>query len=218
MGLLKAAFRKLPPEYPAWVLPPQTIGVSTEHTALGGTLSVGTSHLIDAIHAIGIAIAACGVRRLVISNSHGGNLHAADSVGRTLRKELGLLVVKSHYFLFPRPEGVALPESEWRHGLHGGALETAMMLHLRPELVKTSLATDARSLGMELEQSLRLVGPETPGASFSWVAEDLNCSGVAGDATLADAAMGKRIVEWYGGVLADVIRDAREFPIDRLKR
>jgi hypothetical protein len=36
-----------------------------------------------------------------------------------------------------------------------------------------------------------------------------------GDATLADARMGERLVTHYGGVLADVIRDAQAFPLDR---
>ena len=133
-----------------------------------------------------------------------------------LRQEVGLLVVRCHYFLFPRPTGVDLPDAEWRHGLHGGAVETAMMLHLRPDLVRTSHVHDAPPLGDLLERILRHVGTDEEGASVAWLAEDLSRSGVAGNATLADAAMGERLVEGYGQVLADVIRDTKDFPIDRL--
>ena len=48
------------------------------------------------------------------------------------------------------------------------------------------------------------------------MARDLNANGVVGAATLADAALGGRLVDHYGGVLAQVIRDARAFPLERL--
>ena len=59
-----------------------------------------------------------------------------------------MLAVKASYFDFPRPADVDLPDLEWRHGLHAGAIETAMMLHLRPELVG-GLPTDITSARSE---------------------------------------------------------------------
>jgi creatinine amidohydrolase len=70
-------------------------------------------------------------------------------------------------------------------------------------------------LGEELEGTMRHLTPEGA-ASFSWLAEDINLSGVAGDARKADAAKGELLVTHYGGVLADVIRDAKAFPLERL--
>lgn len=216
-GLLESAFRHLPSDFPVWVLPPQAVGASAEHLSFPGTISVAESVLGHVICAHGRAVARCGVRRLLVSNSHGGNRHVIDGAGLRLRRESGLLVVKSHYFLFRRPEGVGLPDSEWRHGLHGGAVETAMMLHLRPDLVRASQVKDCPPLGDLLERTLRHVGTDEEGASVSWLAEDLNRSGAAGNATLATAAMGERLVDGYGQVLAEIIRDTKEFPIDRLE-
>ena len=216
MGLLASAFRHLPADFPAWVLPPQAVGSSREHRRFPGTVSLSPEQLGVVIHQYGVAVAACGVRRLVLSNSHGGNRHALDAAGLRLRDEERLLVVHAHYFRFPRPEGVDLPDSEWRHGLHGGAVETAMMLHLRPDLVRTREVRDARSLGEDLDGVLRRLGPTEEAASFSWLAADLNRSGVVGDARRADATMGQCLVDHYGGALADVIRDARAFPVERL--
>jgi creatinine amidohydrolase len=51
-----------------------------------------------------------------------------DAAGLALRAEHGMLVVKASYFRLGRPGGVELPESEWRHGLHGGALETRALI------------------------------------------------------------------------------------------
>ena len=216
-GLLAAAFRGLPADFPAWALPPLAAGASREHERFAGTLGLELRLVADVIHAHGAALARDGVRRLVLSNSHGGNRAAAEMAALRLRDELGLLVVTTHYFLLPRPAGVDLPEAEWRHGLHGGAVETAMMLHLRPDLVRTAAIGDARSLAAELEGTLRRVAPGNDAASFAWLAGDLNPSGVTGDAALADAALGRRLVEGYGAALADIIRDARGFPLDRLE-
>jgi creatinine amidohydrolase len=180
-----------------------------------GTLSLDPELLSSVICHYGAALSRCGIRRLLISNSHGGNRAALDVAGLRMRDELGLLVVKVGYFSFPRPENLDLPDSEWLHGLHGGAVETAMMLHLHPDRVRTGEILDARPLGEELEGTLQRLRPEGA-VSFSWLAGDLNRSGVAGNALRADAAMGARLVAHYGQALADAIRDARAFPLDRL--
>jgi len=215
-GLLEHALRSLPADFPVWVLPSQAVGCSIEHEGFPGTLSLEPELLSKVIYALGAAVARCGARRLLVSNSHGGNVHAVESAALELRRTYRLLVVKSHYFLFPRPKGVELPESEWLHGLHGGAIETSIMLHLRPEFVRARLASDAPSLGQELEHSLRHLRPATLGRSFAWMAQDLHRTGVTGSATLGDAALGKRLIEGYGDTLADLIRDTRKFPIVRL--
>ncbi len=147
LGLLSEAFGRIPEDFPAWALPPQAIGCSREHARFAGTLSVEPEQLSALIEATGEALAQIGVRRLVLSNSHGGNRHALEAAGLRLRDELGMLVVNASWFRFPRPENSDLPEAEWRHGLHGGAVETAMMLHLRPDLVRTSEAGRALSFG-----------------------------------------------------------------------
>lgn len=216
MGILESAFRRLPAGFPARVLPPVVVGCSPEHARFPGTLSLGPELTARVVEKLGADVRRSGPRRLVLHNSHGGNGPAMETAGLRLRDEEEMLVVKASYYLFSRPPDVDLPESEWRHGLHGGAVETAMMLHLRPDRVRTGELTDAPSLGAELEDRLERVGPDAP-ASFSWLAGDLHPSGASGDPRLADAAMGERLVEHYGRVLAEVIRDARRFPLDRLE-
>lgn len=216
LGLLAAAFDRLPADFPARALPPVTVGASREHARFAGTISLEPELLAEVIHAHGAALAEAGVRRLVLSNSHGGNRPAVETAALRLRDELELLVVTAHYFLLPRPAGANLPEAEWRHGLHGGALETALMLHLRPDLVRTEAIGAARSLGADLEGALRRAAPGNDAASIAWLAGDLHPSGVTGDASLADAALGQTLLDGYAEALADVIRDAREFPLERL--
>jgi creatinine amidohydrolase len=216
-GILAEALRLLADAADVWTLPAITIGASEEHARLPGTASVSAEQLIREIVDRGSALAASGVRRLVLANSHGGNRSAMEAAALTLRSEHDLLVVKASWFRFERPEGLGLPEGEWRHGLHGGAVETAMMLHLRPDLVHRALIADFPSLGQELEHTLRRLGPEGQ-ASFAWLAADLHPAGVVGDARLATAELGRRLVEHYGRALAEVIRDTRAFPLERLAR
>lgn len=216
MGILAAAFRRLPQGFPAWALPPQAVGSSPEHLRFPGTLSLPARPLGEVIFHLGVAVAGSGVRRLVISNSHGGNRAVLESAALRLRRECGLLVVKGSYTRFSRPAGVVFPEEEWRHGFHGGAVETAMMLHLRPDLVRMDHAAHFPSLGEELEEAGRRVGPEGE-APFAWLADDLNPTGAVGDPRRADATIGARLVAHYGEVLAEVLQEARAFPLERLR-
>jgi len=216
-GLLDAALARLRAGSEVWTLDPITVGTSEEHGRFDATESVSTAELIQLLVERGAALARAGVRRLVLFNSHGGNRAAIDAAALALRATHDLLVVKANYFRFARPNDVELPEREWRHGLHGGALETAMMLHLRPDLVRRDSIANFRSLGEALEGSLRRVRPEGE-APFAWLAGDLNPRGVVGDARLATPALGARLVEHYAGVLAEVILDALAFPIDALAR
>ena len=216
MGLLTNALDYLPHDFPALVLPVQAIGCSLEHTHFQGTLSLEPHLLSEVIFQNGIALASCGIKRLVLSNSHGGNRYSLDTAGLKLRQEHKLLVVKTNYFLFPRLNDINFPDSEWKHGLHGGAIETAMMQHLRPDLVRSDAIQNYHSLGEELENSLSRTSPESEASSFSWLANDLNSNGVTGDATLANPSIGKRLVNYYGQALSEVIRDAKAFPLEQL--
>lgn len=215
LGVLAEAFRRMPPDLPALALPPQALGASGEHRRFAGTLALPPELLAAALVHTGAAVAETGVRRLVVANSHGGNPAAVDVAALRLRQEHGLLVVKTSWFHGARPDGAGLPDREWRYGLHGGAVETAMMRHLRPDLVRLDQVRRFPSLDEDLSGALRQVSAER-GAAFAWLAGDLNPQGVVGDATLGTAELGARLVAHYGQMLADVVRDAREFPLDRL--
>lgn len=215
-GILEEAFRRLDPDGPdVYALPMVQVGTSDEHLGVAGTLSVSPHTLEETVFGIGSSLAEGGVRRLVLSNSHGGNRAALDLAALRLRRTRRMLVVKAHSFRFPRPDDVALPESEWTHGLHGGAVETALMLYLRPDAVRADRISQFVSLGEDLEQALDHVAPEGA-AAFAWLSGDLNPRGVVGNATLADSAIGERLLKAYGAFLARVLQDAAIFPLGRL--
>lgn len=214
LGILAAALDELGSTSDVRVLPALPVGASPEHEALPGTLSWDAGLLEEAIVRTGAAVAASGVRRLILFNAHGGNKATMETAGLRLRQGLGMLVVKASWFRFPRPDGLRLPESEWTHGLHGGAVETSMMLHLHPDRVRSREVRDFPSFGEELAADSEHLGAEGV-ASFAWMATDLNPAGVTGRASLATPEAGRTLVEHYGAVLAGVVRDTVRFPLDR---
>lgn len=216
LGLLDAAAGRLGPAFPALQLPAMMIGTSMEHEGFPGTLSLEPETALGVIGQYGAAVAAAGFRRLLLCNSHGGNTQVMDLAALRLRRDHGLLVVKCSYFRFMPPEDVDLPTGELRHGIHGGALETAMMLHLAPEAVRLEHCRDQVSLGDRLDRELQVVGPGGS-ASFAWMTRDLHASGAVGNALLADAKLGARLVAHYGAAIAQVIRDTAAFPLDALR-
>nr|WP_299245480.1 creatininase family protein [uncultured Halomonas sp.] len=211
LGLLQAAMGKLPDAFPLLALPALAVGASQEHASYPGTLSLPPETAIAVIEAYGDSIARAGVRRLVLLNSHGGNKAVADIAALNLRKRWGMLVVKAHYMRFSLPSE-ALPLEELRHGLHGGALETAMMLHLAPHKVRREHVDHPPSRGEAMAARGNRLGPEGE-AAFAWLAEDLHPGGVVGNARLADAELGARLVEHYAVHLAALFEETRVMDI-----
>lgn len=220
-GLLARAVLDLPADLPVWALPALAVGASREHARFPGTLTLEPEVLAEVIEEIGRGLADAGVRRLVLHSGHGGNRHVMDAAALRLRDEEGMLVVKVHYPRLGRPPGIDLPDAEWRHGLHAGAVETAMMLHLRPEAVRMDAApgtTDGDPLlGETMEGDFELLGPEGA-APVAWLAEDLHPTGVAGRPRLATPEMGEALVAHWGRALARVIEETKAFPLERLVR
>ena len=78
----------LPDDLPVTFLPVQRIGVSVEHLAYPGTLTLSAATAIAAWTEIGESLARAGLRKLVLVTSHGGNVAAMELVARDLRARL----------------------------------------------------------------------------------------------------------------------------------
>ena len=215
LGLLDAALPQLRPELPICVLPALAVGLSLEHSAFAGTLSLSPETALAVVAELGECVAAAGFRRLVLFNSHGGNKAVVDLAALKLRAAHRMLVVRANYFRFTPPADV-LPAAELRHGLHGGALETAMMLHLAPTKVRIEQVADFDALGQRMAAAGTLLGPEGE-AGFAWMAQDLNPSGATGNARLANAEMGARLVTHFGQQLARLLHEAYDFDLSCLR-
>ena len=145
-GIVRLTMQRLPAASSVLVLPALTVGDSLEHTAFKGTLSVELHALLGLWLSIGHSVARAGVRKLVIFNSHGGQRAHVDQVALRLRVDCGMVVVRAHSFALGVPAGL-FDADELTHGLHGGAVETSLMLHLRPDLVRRDALADFPSTG-----------------------------------------------------------------------
>lgn len=168
-------------------LPLQPIGWSSEHGDLPGTLSLDAELLAASWVALGSQAARSGAKRMLILNAHGGNPPAAALAAMRLRAEHGLLVAQVHWEALAKPNEIAPPGAPV-HDWHAGWIETAMMLQLRPDLVRMEHAVPAV---MRYPDGLPPDGP----AAWAWMTSDLSPSGVIGDPRLASAALGARLLE-----------------------
>jgi creatinine amidohydrolase len=204
----------LPDQLPATFLPLQPVGISTEHIAYPGTLTLPTDIALQSWNALGESVARAGIRKLVMVTSHGGNSAAMTLVAQDLRARHGLLVVTTGWNRLSAPEQLVNPE-ELRHGIHGGAIETSIMLASYPQHVRNDAIADFRSTGIAMDMDNRRLSAHRP-APFAWQAEDLHPSGAIGDATQASAEIGRRLLDHGARAFCELLADVGRFDIAAL--
>jgi creatinine amidohydrolase len=211
---LARARKLLPDARAATFLPLQTVGTSLEHRAFAGTLTLAPETLVRALTELAESVRRAGVRKLVFANGHGGNVAALDLVALDLRARLGMLAVPCSFARFGYPHGVFAPE-EIAHGIHGGDVETSIMLAARPDLVRMNQAKNfvPASVGMAREFK-RLRAGEPVG--FGWMSQDLNPAGAIGNATLATAAKGEAALMHGARAFVELLEDVARFDLARL--
>jgi creatinine amidohydrolase len=214
-GIVRGALERLPPRPALLVLPTLSIGASLEHQSFAGTVSVAADQLSAVWLDVGRSVARAGIRKLVLFNTHGGQKALLDSVALRLRAELKMLVVRATYFSFGTPPGL-FDAQETVHDIHGGEVETSLLLHLRPDLVRRDALADFKGLPHELAARHSLLGAEKP-VGIGWLSEDLHAAGVCGNAARADAERGAKLLDYLAGRLATLIGEVGATPLTLLK-
>jgi creatinine amidohydrolase len=211
-----ARVRKILPEaLPVSFLPVQRIGVSVEHIAFPGTLTLSAATAIAAWTEIGESVARAGVRKFVLVTSHGGNVAAMELVARDLRARLGMLAVTVGWHRFGYPDDTFSSE-EKRHGIHGGDIETSLMLAGKPETVRVDKAPNATPTTVGMAREFKWLGAYRP-AGFAWLTQDLHPSGAVGDATQATAAKGGAALTRGADAFVELLREIGRFDLARLR-
>lgn len=213
-GLIRHAIELLPDDLPVTFLPVQAIGKSNEHISFPGTITSSWETTTKLWLEIGDSVHRAGFGKLIVINSHGGNVSMVDIVARELRVRHAMLVVATGWSRFGHPPEL-FAEDERLHGIHGGDMETSMMLHLRPDLVHMDRAEDFRSNQEAFARQfdhLRAHGP----VQFGWKAGDLNPAGTVGNALAATAEKGRAVVEHQARAFVELARDVHGFDKGRL--
>jgi creatinine amidohydrolase len=205
----------IPADLPVTFLPVQRIGQSDEHVAFPGTLTLSAATVIRAWTEIGESVARAGVRKLVLITSHGGNVSAMEIVARDLRVRLGMLVVTVGWHRFGYPAG-AFDAEERRHGIHGGDIETSLMLAGRRDTVRMDQAEAAIPTTVAMAQEFHWLGAFRP-AGFGWMTQDLHASGTVGDASRATPEKGEAALAHGAQGFVELLREIDRFDLARLQ-
>ncbi len=216
-GVIDACLPHLPADLTALFLPTQAVGKSNEHARFAGTLTLSAETLRCVWMELGACVARAGIRKLVLLNSHGGQITLMEMVARDLREAHDLLVVSTNWFSLPMAPGIhqRFSEDEHRFGIHAGDVETSMMLALRPQQVHMDRAQDFGSAMALRAQDYPLLG--SGAAKVAWQMQDLNTWGAAGNATLATAEKGRAVLDDAGRQLAALLLEVDRLPLDTLK-
>lgn len=214
-GCLARAIPLLPQNIEAIFLPIQNIGVSLEHLDFAGTLTLQPETAARLLGDIAESVFRTGIRKIVLMNSHGGNSALISQVALDLRRRFSALAVTCSWSRFGYPEGLFDLE-EIRHGIHGGDIETSLMLDFRPDLVDMALARDFVSRSREFEREYRWLRSDRP-AGFGWMAQDLSLSGAIGDASHANAEKGAKLADHWARSFVELLGDVASFDITSLR-
>jgi creatinine amidohydrolase len=208
-GMIGAVKDRLPEDARILFLPTLAITNSVEHTNRPGTLSLGRDLTVELILNTARGVARAGLRKLVIINAHGGNVGVMVDASHAIRAELDLLCVATNWMRLGLPDGLILADDK-AIDIHGGRLETAIMLALRPDLVDVDRAQAFGSLQAELVgrfDLLRAYGP----IGFGWMGDDLHPAGAVGRADQANARDGEAIIAHQGAQFVRLLDEVARF-------
>lgn len=196
-------------------LPTEPVGYSVEHMDYPGSRTLSFEEAVTRWIGVGERLSGHGIRKLVLLNAHGGNSPLMTIVATELRCRFNMLCVATSWTRFITPGGV-IGEEEKSFGIHGGDIETSVMLALAPDRVLMDKAADFGSFQRELAdrcKHLRAYGPH----SFGWKIQDLNPQGVTGNASAASAEKGEALLAQAVVGIVELLEDVHAIDPSRFE-
>jgi creatinine amidohydrolase len=209
-----ARVRALLKDSPALFLPVQAVGASDEHKAFRGTLTLSPQTALAAFIEIGESVARAGIKKLIIVNSHGGNIALIDLAARQLRVRHAMLAVHTSWGRLGYPDGL-FSQGERTHGIHGGDIETSIMLAAYPNLVRRDRIANFEPATYAMERDFAHLRADFP-AGFGWMTQDLHPSGAVGDASLATPEKGEAALDHGARAFVELLGDVERFDLAKL--
>lgn len=200
---------------PVAVLPPPWYGFSAHHMRFAGTVTLSPGTLMAVAADIVESLVAQGFQRILIVNGHGGNGGVVDVLAADLgHRHYGRARIAAlTYFRLARSEIAEIRESGPGGMGHAGEFETAMMLHVAPDLVKMDRATAKYPQPGSTYLTTDLLGASAVGTYLDF--RDLSETGVFGDPGLATPEKGARFFAAVTAALARFIGDFAGWPVER---
>jgi creatinine amidohydrolase len=192
----------------AVVLPSPWYGLSPHHMRFPGTITLAAQTMIALVEDIAASVVAHGFQRLVIVNGHGGNSGLVDLLSSTLghRFYKRARIAGLTYFQLAGDAIARLRVSSPGGMGHACEFETAMMQHLRPDLVVLDRAKTMYPDPGSTYLSTDLLGRSRVRTYMDF--GDLSESGTLGDPLLANPAAGAR---FYDAVVEELVQFLEDF-------
>ncbi|MGQ9717088.1 MAG: creatininase family protein [Anaerolineae bacterium] len=208
------AARRVPEEM--LVMPLVAYGLDEHHMDFPGTVSVNMQTLIAYVSDVAMSPARHGFTHILIVNGHGSNAAIADLAARRVVLETGAIcgAVSPNAAIDPtlaEPTFSQMRRSGPGGVAHAGEYETAMMLHLRPDLVQMDRAV--REIGQIKRTYFNWDHPEPSALGWQDWWSRMSESGVCGDPTVATAEFGRALFETTVENFIRFVREFRTIPI-----
>jgi creatinine amidohydrolase len=195
------------------ILPSPWYGLSAHHMHFPGSITLTAETMMAIVGDIVASVVHHGFRRIAVVNGHGGNAGVIDVLASTLGHRFygAARVACLTYFTLARDAIAKARESRPGGMGHACEFETALMLHLHPDLVHMDRAvvhypeTGTRYLSTDLVEGSIV-------RSFA-AFDDLSESGTFGDPGLATVDKGGRFLAMSAEALAAFLTDFATWPI-----
>jgi creatinine amidohydrolase len=198
------------------VMPPVPYGLDEHHMDFPGTISVDMQTLLAYVADVAISVARHGFTHILIVNGHGSNAAIADLAARRVVLETGIVcgAMSPNAAVDPTLAEPALSQRR-RSGpggiAHAGEYETAMMLHLRSDLVQMDKAI--REIGQIKLEYFNWDHSEPSLLSWQDWWSRMSESGVCGDPTVATVEFGHALFEMTVENFVRFVREFRTIPV-----
>lgn len=195
------------------VLPPPWYGFSAHHMAFAGSITLEPETLMAVAEDVVASLVHHGFQRILILNGHGGNGPVIDLLAAKLGyKHYGAARIAAlTYFQLARDAIAALRQSRPGGMGHACEFETAMVQHLRPDLVRPGLAQTTYPDPGSRYLTTDLLGGSAVRTYLDF--RDLSQSGTLGDPSLATPDKGAAFFEAVVDALTAFIGDFRGWPM-----
>lgn len=213
-GIACALAENIEDKLPVTFLPVETVGYSIEHMDFEGSKTLAFDEAVKRWIEIGEKLASQGINKMMILNAHGGNSPLMTIVATELRVRFNMFCVATSWTRFIVP-GDVISHEEKAYGIHGGDIETSVVLALAPEAVDMNKAEDFPNFQQVLSEDYKYLKAYGPHA-FGWKAQDLNVSGVNGNASVATVSKGEALIAQAVNGLSQLLEEMDRFDASRL--
>jgi creatinine amidohydrolase len=125
------------------LLPTLWLGASHHHLAFAGTVSASADLHASNVIAIIDSLSRHRFERFLVLNGHGGNVDPISMALREMNSEQpDLMLCTASYWRLAEPEFAAIATGPEKAVGHACEIETSLMLHLAPELVRKDSIDD----------------------------------------------------------------------------